>query len=161
MRKLIYRQKIGRKEEANKLKDGARLHTSEKTWRKYGPANSLGGTGPRHMIEKPSAAACMSLGTKNGVDPTLESAPKKYQSRFYQLKVGHGAVGAFLARTGAIETPECWCCGEEEQSVEHLYMYTKYRRWRKGKKENWQRILQRRCRIAGSDRTKVACRVAG
>ena len=46
--------------------------------------------------------------TKGGINPTLANAPKKYASRYCQLKVGHGAVGTFLARIGVIETPECW-----------------------------------------------------
>lgn len=46
--------------------------------------------------------------------------------RYYQLKVGHGAIGTFLTRIGVIESPECWWCGVTEQSVEHLY--TKCRR---------------------------------
>ena len=33
---------------------------------------------------------------KAGINPTLGNAPKKYASRHYQLKVGHGAVGTFL-----------------------------------------------------------------
>ena len=33
----------------------------------------------------------------------LESAPKKYASQYYQLKVGHGAVGTFLARIGLLK----------------------------------------------------------
>lgn len=36
--------------------------------------------------------------TKNGINPTLGTGPKKYAARFYQLKVGNGAVGTFLAR---------------------------------------------------------------
>ena len=60
----------------------------------------------------------------------LRSAPKKYASRYYQLKVGHGALGTFLARIGVIETPECWWCGVPEQTVEHLYT-----RCRKSKKQ--------------------------
>ena len=67
--------------------------------------------------------------TKEGINPTLANASKKYASRYYQLKVGHGAIGTFLARIGVIETPECWWCGETEQSVEHLY--TSCRTWRK------------------------------
>ena len=58
---------------------------------------------------------------------------KKYASRYYQLKVGHGAVGTFLARIGMIETPECWRCKESVQSVEHLY--TRCRRWRKERRK--------------------------
>ena len=63
---------------------------------------------------------------KFGIDPILGKAPKKYAARYYQLKVGHGAVGTFLAKIGAIESPKCWWC---EQTVVHLY--AKCRRWRR------------------------------
>ena len=33
--------------------------------------------------------------TRGGISPILGNAPKKYASRYYQLKVGHGAVGTF------------------------------------------------------------------
>lgn len=59
--------------------------------------------------------------TKGDINPTLANAPQKYASWYYQLKVGHGAVGTFLARIGVIKPSECWWCGEAEQSVEHLY----------------------------------------
>ena len=62
------------------------------------------------------------------MDPLLGKAKKVYASRFYQLKVGHGAIGTFLKRIGAAETAECWWCGAAEQSVVHLY--TKCRKWR-------------------------------
>lgn len=75
-----------------------------------------------------------------------------YASRYYQLKVGHGAVGTFLAKIGVIETPGCWWCGETEQSVGHLY--TKCRRWRKERRKlvrelggegiKWQAQVERR-----------------
>ena len=61
----------------------------------------------------PRTTECISL--------ALGRAPKKYASRYYQLKVGHGAVGTFLVRIRVIETPECWWCGATEQTVEHLY----------------------------------------
>lgn len=93
------------------------------------------------------------------MDPTFGHAPKKYASRFYQLKVGHTAVGTFLARIGAIETPECWWCGEAEQSVVHLY--TRCRRWRKERRKMIREVHNRRCNMAGADREKVACRSTG
>ena len=71
--------------------------------------------------------------TKANINPVLGNAPKKYASRYYQLKVGHGAVGTYLARIGVIETPECWWCKETVQSVEHLY--TRYRKWRKERRK--------------------------
>ena len=33
--------------------------------------------------------------TTEGISPALGKAPKKYASRYYQLKVGHGALGTF------------------------------------------------------------------
>ena len=92
--------------------------------------------------------------TKEGINPTLANAPKKYASRYYQLEVGHGAIGIFLTRIGVIESPECWWCGcgETEQSVE--YLYTKCRRWRKERRKlvrelekegiRWQAQAERR-----------------
>lgn len=70
---------------------------------------------------------------KSGINPTLGSALKKYAMRFYQLRIGHGAVGAFLAKIGVINTPECWWCGAHEQTVIHLY--TECRRWRKERRK--------------------------
>ena len=35
---------------------------------------------------------------KSGINPTQGRALKKYAIRYYQLKVGHEAIGAFLAR---------------------------------------------------------------
>ena len=89
---------------------------------------------------------------KEGINSTLANAPKKYASRYYQLKVGHGAIGTFLTRIGVIESPECWWCGETEQSVEHLY--ARCRRWRKERRHlvrelgkegiRWQAQAERR-----------------
>ena len=43
------------------------------------------------------------LRTSEGISPALRSASKKYASRYYQLKVGQGAVRTFLVRIGAIK----------------------------------------------------------
>lgn len=70
---------------------------------------------------------------KSSLTPILGNAPKKYASRYYQLKVGHGAVGTFLAKIGVIETLECWWCGGAQRSIEHLN--TKCRRWGKERRK--------------------------
>ena len=70
---------------------------------------------------------------KAEINPVLGKAPKKYAARFYQLKVGHGAVGIYLARIGKLESPQCWWCWEPVQTVEHLF--TKCRRWRKERRK--------------------------
>lgn len=46
---------------------------------------------------------------KPGIDPTLGKTQNILAARFYQLKVGHGAVGVFLKRIGVVETDDCWC----------------------------------------------------
>jgi len=81
-----------------------------------------------------------SLGTK--MHPLLGNAKKLYASRFYQLKTGHGAIGTFLKRIGAVESAECWWCGDREQSVMHLY--TKCRTWR-----TQRRILKKELKKIG------------
>lgn len=43
-----------------------------------------------------------SLGQKIALTQYLEVRQKKYASRYYQLKVGHGAVGTHLVRIRAI-----------------------------------------------------------
>ena len=71
--------------------------------------------------------------TKPEIISVLGNAPKKYAAGYFQLKVGHGAVGRYLARIGRIETPECWWCREPVQTVEHLYI--KCRRWRRERRK--------------------------
>ena len=56
--------------------------------------------------------------------------------------MGHGAVGVFLERIGAVETAECWWCGQAEQSVVHLY--AECRKWRKER-----RVLKRELKRLG------------
>ena len=101
---------------------------------------------------------------KGGINPTLGGALTKYAMRYYQLKVGHGAIGIFLARIGVIETPECWWCGAQEQTVIHLY--TECRRWRRERRKlsrelgqhgiSWQPRPERRWlgRLLGIDQRK-------
>ncbi len=99
---------------------------------------------------------------KGGINKTLGKTLKKFAMRFYQLKIGHGAVGNFLARIEIIETPECWWCRAQEQTVIHLY--TKCRKWRKERRKlsrelsrlgiKWQLRPERRwlSRLLANDR---------
>ena len=70
---------------------------------------------------------------KWGINKILGKTLKKFAMRFYQHKIGHGAVGTFLARIGMIETPECSWCGAQQQMVIHLY--TICRKWRKERRK--------------------------
>lgn len=72
---------------------------------------------------------------------------KNYVSRYLQHKVGHGAVGTYLARIGVIKNPQCWCCGQVEQSVEHLY--TKCRKWRKERRKLSRNLYKERIHWQG------------
>ena len=58
---------------------------------------------------------------KPQIYPLLGKAKKFHAFRFYQLKTGHGAIGTFLKRIGAVESAECWWYGNREQSALHLY----------------------------------------
>ena len=42
---------------------------------------------------------------EKGISKILGHTAKKYASRYIQLKVGHGAVGTYLAKIGVIENP--------------------------------------------------------
>ena len=77
---------------------------------------------------------------KTQIHPLLGWTRNFYASRFYQLKVGHGAIG--VERIGAAESATCWWCGDTEQSVMHLY--TKCRKWR-----TERRVLSKDLRRAG------------
>ncbi|MCJ1347129.1 hypothetical protein MMC31_005350 [Peltigera leucophlebia] len=41
---------------------------------------------------------------KTGMDELPSSTPKNYASRYFQLKAGHGAIGAYLAKIEAISS---------------------------------------------------------
>ena len=79
---------------------------------------------------------------KAGIHLVLGQAPKRYASRFFQLKVGHGAIGVFLERIGVTETADCCWCKQAEQSVDHPY--TKCRKWQRERG-----VLKRELKVLG------------
>ncbi len=91
------------------------------------------------------------------MDELLGSTSKKYASRYFQLKTGHGAIGTFLARIGVIESPECWWCGEAEQSVEHLY--TKCRKWRRQRRKLTRSLSAKKISWQGWTEKKVLAKL--
>lgn len=64
---------------------------------------------------------------------TIKNAPKKYASRYYQLKVEHGAVGTFLIKIEAKKISEYWQCRASQQIVE--YLYARYQKQKKQKRK--------------------------
>lgn len=67
------------------------------------------------------------------MDELLGSILKKYASCYFELKIGHNAIGKFLTRIGVIKTPKYWWCGEAKQFIE--YLYTKCWKQRKQKRK--------------------------
>lgn len=63
-------------------------------------------------------------------------APKRYASRLFQFKIGHGAVGFFLERIWVTETTEC--------CTSPVCMYTKGKKWCRGR-----RVLKEELRAFG------------
>ena len=53
-------------------------------------------------------------------DPVAAAASKRVASRYYQLKIGHAAVGEFLQRRDAQASAACRWCQASRESVGHL-----------------------------------------
>ncbi|ODM21086.1 hypothetical protein SI65_04139 [Aspergillus cristatus] len=56
------------------------------------------------------------------LDPAAAGAPKALASRYYQLKMGHAAIGPYLQRVQAQESAACQGCGAPRESVHHLLL---------------------------------------
>lgn len=69
---------------------------------------------------------------KPEIHPLLGQVPKKYAAQFFELKVGHIAIGVFLKKIGKRKTVDCWWCRQVDQSVDHLYI--KCKKWRRERK---------------------------
>lgn len=54
----------------------------------------------------------------------MRQCPENYAVRYYQPKIGHGAVGIFLGGVKFIETFECSSSGAQEQTVVLLHLHT-------------------------------------
>jgi hypothetical protein len=63
------------------------------------------------------------------LDPTVAAAPKRIASRYYQLKVGHAAIGAYLKKVQAQESGTCRGCHAPSETVYHLLF--ECREWRR------------------------------
>ena len=61
------------------------------------------------------------------LDPALAKAPKALAARATQLKTGHAAIGPYLQRIQARDSPECLGCGAPRETVAHLLF--EYREW--------------------------------
>jgi hypothetical protein len=55
-----------------------------------------------------------------GLDKAAGRAPKRIASRYYQLKIGHAPIGAYLHRIKARDSQECKACGAIRETVFHI-----------------------------------------
>ena len=62
------------------------------------------------------------------LDPSAARASKQLASRYYQLKIGHAALGAHLYQIQARDNPACQACGEPRETVHHVLF--ECRKWR-------------------------------
>jgi hypothetical protein len=60
---------------------------------------------------------------------------KSISSRFYELKTGHALIGKYLSRIGKRRDIECWWCGHEYQTRDHVFQWCK--RWKRELKQLW------------------------
>jgi ribonuclease HI len=63
------------------------------------------------------------------LDPIAAAAPKRIASRYYQLKVGHAAIGAYLQKIQARDSGACQWCQAPSETVYHLLF--ECREWRR------------------------------
>jgi hypothetical protein len=63
------------------------------------------------------------------LDPALAAAPKGIASRYYQLKIGHAAIGAYLHKVQAQDSGACCGCQAPSETVYHLLF--ECREWRR------------------------------
>ncbi|ODM19892.1 hypothetical protein SI65_04878 [Aspergillus cristatus] len=75
-------------------------------------------------MAKGTPAAQMTYRPHRGwrLDPAAAGAPKALASRYYQLKMGHAAIGPYLQRVQAQESAACQGCGAPRESVHHLLL---------------------------------------
>ena len=123
MTRPIKAQRIELGGEESQLSNGVHSCISGKGWSNHVFQNLQSGTRQKGGEREASRRGFHIPRLKAGMDELLGSTPKKYASRYFQLKVGHGAIGKFLAKIGVVETPECWWCREAEQSVDHSYVH--------------------------------------
>jgi ribonuclease HI len=74
------------------------------------------------------------------LDPALASAPKKIASRYYQLKTGHAAIGAYLQKVQAQDSGACHSCQAPNETVYHLLF--ECREWRRQREALYRALGQ-------------------
>jgi ribonuclease HI len=74
------------------------------------------------------------------LDPALAAAPKKIASRYYQLKIGHAAIGAYLQKVQAQESGTCRGCHAPSETVYHLLF--ECREWRRQREALYRALAQ-------------------
>jgi ribonuclease HI len=81
------------------------------------------------------------------LDPIAATAPKRVASRYYQLKTGHAAIGAYLRRTKARESEACRGCQAPTESVHHLLF--ECREWRRQREALYEALRKAKVALPG------------
>ena len=74
------------------------------------------------------------------MDPIAAAAPKRIARRFFQLKVGHAAIGTYLARIKARDSEICQGCHQDRETVRHLLF--ECREWRRQRDSLYKALKQ-------------------
>jgi ribonuclease HI len=67
------------------------------------------------------------------LDPIAADAPKCLAQRYYQYKVGHAPIGAYLHQIKARESPVCLGCSRGTETVKHVLVSCRQWRHQRGK----------------------------
>ena len=76
-----------------------------------------------------------------GLDPVVAGTPKGTARRYYQLKVGHAAIGAYLHRIQARDSPACQWCQAPRETVYHALFECRY--WRRQRDAFYRELSHR------------------
>jgi hypothetical protein len=74
-------------------------------------------------------------------DPVIAKASKEAENRYYQLKVGHAAVGEYLQRIGAQGDIVCQWCSAPKETV--YYLLCECRKWREQRRVLYRALAKR------------------
>jgi len=93
-------------------------------------------------LSQRSAAAQRTYRAQPGwkMDPVAAAAPKGVVSRYYQLKVGHAAIGTYLRKIGKRDSEACQWCQAPSETVHHLLF--ECREWRRQREKLYKALKE-------------------
>jgi hypothetical protein len=89
----------------------------------------------------------------------VAAAPKKVASRYYQLKVGHAAIGAYLEKIQARDSKACQGCQAPGETVYHLLF--ECRVWRRQREELYKGLEKAKVALPAATEDNPEGRILG